>query len=129
MGDEQQRSGIGAERRFQCFLRLNIHVVRRLVQNEEIRSALQKLCKHQPRLLPSRERGYRSLRHAPSKQIGPQNAARLLFRQRRKQVVKMICHCFFRRHLGRKLVKISHGNIDSDGHFPVQRRKETCNRL
>ena len=36
MGNKQNRSGIGAECRFQRFLRRNVHMVGRLIQNQEI---------------------------------------------------------------------------------------------
>ena len=129
VGHHQKRPLVGLKKLLQHLLRLDIHVVRRLVQNEEIRPALQKLRQKKPGFLSARQRAHGLRRLPAAKEISPQGAPNLLLAHGWKQVVKMLQHRLVGFHLRRLLVEVPDCHLVSNRKLPLERRHKSRRRL
>ena len=121
VGYKENGPRVGLKSRLQGLLSRNVHMVGGLVQNQEIRTADQKLRQHQAGLFPSRQGGNFLRPIGSGKQIHTQGFSGLLLRHGREKAGKMLQHRLVRLEPGRILVKVPDGDIGAQGKFSSQR--------
>ena len=129
MGYEEQSAGIGLKCGFQGFSGGNVHVVGRLIQQKEIRPALEKLGQYQTGFFTAGQgRDFFGSCFSGEKEC-PENLPDILLCKRRKQFMEMFRHGEIGRKSSGLLVKISDQDIEPQAAGTFYRRQQSGGRF
>ena len=132
VGHKENRSREGPQHLLQGLLAHDVHVVGRLVQDQQVGPGLEHLAQGQPHPLAAGELPHLLLHVLPGEQEAPQGPADLLPLELRVFLPEIVQDCLFRIHMVRHrrlLVEISPLHVGAEGECAAQGRHGACQGL